>query len=118
MYVLHKGVVREKRKILSGETFVQATHHAESNICFGEALLIAPDEWSASLYAVGEVECLLVSRSAFEKLCEAEPGIGYRIVREIGRNLLNRLRVKSAEKLQLTRAALESASEDISQGAT
>lgn len=71
---------------------------------FGEMGLLEDAERSATVTAQTECELLEVSRADFEKLAQADPVLGYRLVRNIATVLSSRLRASGRDVVKLTLA--------------
>jgi CRP/FNR family transcriptional regulator, cyclic AMP receptor protein len=106
MYVLNKGEVRIEKKTLSNDRFTVISLKDDMNVCFGEIALMDNDLRSASVLALKETECFVITKKDFEKLCESNPEIGYLIIREIAKSLSIRLRKATLDNVNLIAALL------------
>jgi CRP/FNR family transcriptional regulator, cyclic AMP receptor protein len=104
MYILNRGAVRVEKQTLSRDRFTVANLKDDMNVFFGEVALMDNDVRSASVFALTAVECYVIRQDDFERLCEANPKIGYYVIREIAKSLAGRLRKTTADSVQLIAA--------------
>lgn len=88
---------RKTEKVLNHLT---ARNHA----VFGEMALIARDTRSASILATTDCVLLEVSRDDFIRLMESKPELGVKILLNLSRLLIARLRQSSQDVIRLTTA--------------
>jgi CRP/FNR family transcriptional regulator, cyclic AMP receptor protein len=77
---------------------------AENHAVFGEMALIARDTRSASIQANTDCVLLEVSRDDFIRLIESKPDLGVKILLNLSRLLIARLRQSSQDVIRLTTA--------------
>ena len=82
--------------------------------CFGELAVVDGGPRTASAVVVKKAEVLSLDKKDFQALCEANPKIGYKLMTNLTRVMVKRLR-GAQDKLH---AALESALKGAPQGAT
>ena len=112
MYVLVKGTVQISKTLTLkvsrrdfGEREKRLTVLDSQNYpVFGEVALLENSERTATVTALTDATLLEIERSTFEQLCEQEPTIGYRIIRNIARDVCARLRKSNLDILKLTTA--------------
>lgn len=71
---------------------------------FGEVALLENSERTATVTALAQSRLLQIERSRFERLCDQEPVIGCRILRNIAKDVCARLRKADSDILKLTTA--------------
>jgi CRP-like cAMP-binding protein len=106
MYILNQGAVRVEKKTLAEDKYTVANLKDDMNIFFGEIALMDNDVRSASVFAVTGVECYVIRKDDFERLCESNPMIGYCVTREIAKSLASRLRKTTADSVTLIAALI------------
>jgi CRP-like cAMP-binding protein len=106
MYILNQGAVRVEKKTLSRDKFTVVNLKDDMNVFFGEMALMDDDVRSASVYATTPVECYEIRKADFERLCEANPKIGFYVCREIARSLAGRLRKTTSDSATLIAALI------------
>jgi|WetSurMetagenome_2_1015567.scaffolds.fasta_scaffold339213_2 CRP-like cAMP-binding protein len=104
MYILFDGIVRVEGKTVSKDKFTIAKFH--DSFIFGESALMDNEVRSASVYAETDCECYVILNSDFEKLCDDNPTIGYKIIKEIAKSLIVRLKNTTLDKLNLISALI------------
>jgi CRP-like cAMP-binding protein len=104
MYILNRGTVRVEKRTLADDHYTVVNLKDDMNVFFGEVALMDNDTRSASVFATTAVECYVVRKADFERLCEADPRIGYYVVREIAKSLASRLRKTTADSVALIAA--------------
>ena len=104
MYILFSGTVRVEGKTVSNDKFTIAKFR--DNFIFGESALMDNEVRSASVFAETDCECYVINNRDFEKLCEDDPNIGYRIIKEIAKSIIERLRNTTVDKLNLISALI------------
>jgi len=106
MYILNRGTVRVEKNTVSGDRFTVANLKDDMNVFFGEMALMDSDVRSASVFTVTDVECFVIQKDDFERLCESNPKIGFYVVREIAKSLASRLRKTTADSAALIAALI------------
>ncbi|MBI3976729.1 MAG: cyclic nucleotide-binding domain-containing protein [Chloroflexi bacterium] len=108
LYILVGGSV-EVTKRLGLATVDRANEPKEKTLvhltapqCFGEMGLLEKAERSATITAERECELLEITRADFERLVDADPLLGYRMVCNIAKILAFRLRRTDRDVLNLT----------------
>jgi CRP/FNR family transcriptional regulator, cyclic AMP receptor protein len=107
MYILNKGSVRVEKQTLSEDKFTVINLEDTMNIFFGEVALMDNDVRSASVFTITDVECFVLKKNDFEQLCEADPRIGYHVVKEIVKSLSSRLRKTTLDSVHLIAALVD-----------
>ncbi|MBW1680381.1 MAG: cyclic nucleotide-binding domain-containing protein [Deltaproteobacteria bacterium] len=92
-----EGDFREAEKILS-------RYRPEDHEVFGEMALIGRETRSATITAVKDCRLLEIKRDDFLRLMEEEPAMGVKVLLEISRLLISRLRQASRDVTRLTTA--------------
>ena len=77
---------------------------AEDHAVFGEMALIAQDTRSASIQANTDCILLEISREDFIRLVESKPALGVKILLNLSRQVIGRLRQSSQDVIRLTTA--------------
>jgi CRP/FNR family transcriptional regulator, cyclic AMP receptor protein len=111
MYILNKGTVRIEKKTLANDKFTVVNLRDDMNIFFGEVALMDNDVRSASVYAITPVECFSIRKSDFERVADADPRIGYYVIKEIVKSLSGRLRKTTQDSVNLIAALISDESE-------
>lgn len=106
MFILNQGAVRVEKRTLANDKFTVVNLKDDMNVFFGEMALLDDDVRSASVFAVTDVECYVIRKADFERLCETHPEIGYGVMREIARSLAGRLRKTTADSATLIAALI------------
>lgn len=106
MYILNRGTVRVEQKTPSNESFTVVNLTDAMHVFFGEIALLDNDVRSASVRAVSDIECFVIHKKDFDELCEKQPLIGYRIMKEIARSLNQRIRKSNQDKINLIQALI------------
>ncbi len=106
MYILNRGTVRVEKKTLYRDKYTVANLQDDQNVFFGEVALMDNDVRSASVFAITAVECYVIRKDDFERLCEANPRIGFYVIREIARSLAGRLRKTTTDSATLIAALI------------
>lgn len=106
MFILNRGTVRVEKRTLSDDKFTVVNLRDDMDVFFGEIALLDSDVRSASVLALTPVECYIIHKEDFEHLCEANPRIGYYVIREIAKSLAGRLRKTTADSAALIAALI------------
>ncbi len=76
----------------------------KDNVFFGEMSLFDDAERSATVTALSDVICGILTREQIQVLCEEDPQVGFRVYYNIGRTLSANLRRANRDILKLTTA--------------
>lgn len=90
--LLVRGRVRTSKQGSDGEAQVAVEGKGRS---IGEMALIDGEPRSASCEVIEQATLLLLTRTAFERLCEQHPALGCKLVLRIARLMSRRLRITS-----------------------
>jgi CRP-like cAMP-binding protein len=90
--LLVRGKVKTSKHGSDGEAVVTIDGKGRS---IGEMALIDGEPRSASCEVTEQATLLLLTRSAFERLCEQHPALGFKLVLRIARLMSRRLRITS-----------------------
>jgi CRP/FNR family transcriptional regulator, cyclic AMP receptor protein len=106
MYILNSGSVKVEKFTLDKEKFTVVNLKDDMNVFFGEVALMDNDLRSASVYAITAIECFVIKKEDFEKLCDDNNTIGYYITKEIAKSLSLRLRRVTMDNVNLIAALI------------
>jgi CRP/FNR family transcriptional regulator, cyclic AMP receptor protein len=106
MFILHRGALRVEKRTMSSDRFTVRNLKDDMDVFFGEIALMDDDVRSASVIATTAVQCYEMRKTDFERLCAADPRIGYAVVREIARSLAARLRKTTVDNVTLVAALI------------
>ncbi len=97
LYVIHKGSVEVLiwARSPEGEARQTAINTLWSGRSFGEMVLIGGGTRSATIRCSEDCLMLVINRFEFDRLCEQNPRIGYRAMRNIAEDLVYKLRSSS-----------------------
>ena len=97
LYVIHKGSVEVLiwARTPEGESRQRAINTIWEGRSFGEMVLIGGGTRSATIRCLEHCLLMVINRYEFDRLCEANPGIGYRVMRNIAEDLVYKLRSSS-----------------------
>lgn len=112
MYILEEGTVdisktlmlRVGRHDFGQREKTMARLSGEHHAFLGEMAMLEKDGRSATVRAVTRCCLFVIERTDFERVCEEDPLMGYRIVTNIARTVSNRLRTTNQDMLKLTTA--------------
>ncbi|MFH1007546.1 MAG: cyclic nucleotide-binding domain-containing protein [Candidatus Latescibacterota bacterium] len=112
MYILEEGTVdisktlmlRVGRHDIGQREKTMARLSGEHHAFFGEMAMLERDGRSATVRAVTPCWLFVIEREDFERVCEEDPRMGYRIVTHISRAVSGRLRSTNQDVLKLTTA--------------
>lgn len=112
MYILGEGTVdisktlmlRVGRHDFGQREKTMARLSGEHHAFLGEMAMLEKDGRSATVRAVTRCCLFVIEREDFERVCEEDPLMGYRIVTNIARTVSNRLRTTNQDVLKLTTA--------------
>lgn len=100
-YILYKGSVQIERNTPAGDVLALASLNADQGIFFGETALISDDARTATVKASSEVTTIVLNNKNFEKICDAEPVFGYKVVMAIARRMANTIKTTNSDKATL-----------------
>jgi CRP/FNR family cyclic AMP-dependent transcriptional regulator len=94
LYIIHEGSVRVMINTRAPDgTFAPSTiNMLYSGQCFGEMILLNSAVRSASITAAEATTLIVIRESDFRNLCEANPRIGYCVIRNLAQDLAYKLR--------------------------
>ena len=94
LYIIHDGSVRVMINTRTPEgTFAPSTINLlYSGQCFGEMILLDSAARSATVVAMDPVTLIVMHEPAFRQLCDANPRIGYVVIRNLAQDLAYKLR--------------------------
>ncbi len=97
LYVIHRGSVEVLiwARTPEGETRLSAINTIWEGRSFGEMVLIGGGTRSATIRCAQDCLLLVLNRFEFDRLCEHNPQIGYRVMRNIAEDLVYKLRSSS-----------------------
>ena len=105
MYVLYKGFVEIKKRILNEDeeyTVINLSH--KDNAFFGELALLDRDSRSATVTAKEDSILIKISSDNFDEICNEFPAVGYKIYHRISKKLSKRLRKANQDIVTLFEA--------------
>ena len=94
LYVIHSGSVRVMINTRSpdGTVAPSTINMLYSGQCFGEMILLDSASRSATVVAAEPTTLIVIREPDFRNLCEANPRIGYRVIRNLAQDLAYKLR--------------------------
>ena len=97
LYVIHRGSVEVLiwTRTPEGDTRQSAINTIWEGRSFGEMVLIGGGTRSATIRCAQDCLLLVINRFEFDRLCERNPRIGYRVMRNIAEDLVYKLRSSS-----------------------
>lgn len=104
MFILAKGTVSIEKTTLMGDNFTVAKLSDNHNVFFGEIALLDSVDRSASVYAVTDTICYVIDKDDFNRFSEANPFIGFLIIKDIASSLASKLRKTTNDNLVLINA--------------
>ena len=112
MYILEEGTVDVSKVVMlrvGRHDFGQrektiARLSGEHPVFFGAMAMLEREGRSATVTAVTRCRLLVIEREDFERVCEEDPLMGYRMVTNIARVVSGRLRDTNQDVLKLTTA--------------
>lgn len=110
LYILFEGTVQVRRNTPNNDQFAVINLKAEQNVFFGEVALIDNDKRSASVVAIDKCEVLCLDGSQFQKLCDEEHLLGYRVIARIAKRIAASLRRSNKDIMTLYSALLNEVS--------
>ncbi len=103
-YILNSGSVHISRNTPDGDPIALADLNDKMNIFFGETALISDDTRNATVLALTDCSCLVLSSIKFHELCEKEPLLGYRVLLVLARRMSSTIRDANRDKAMLYQA--------------
>lgn len=110
MYIIQEGTAEVSRTLTlkvtrhefgqKEKTFIRLS----PGFFFGEMALLENDVRSATVATVSDCKLFVIDRETFNALCESQPAIGYKILRNIAKTISGRLRRTNQDVLKLTTA--------------
>ncbi len=104
LYIIKSGSVRILKNTLEDEMYTVIILSANMKVFFGELAIIDNDLRSASVMAETECELLVWTREDFETLADADPYLGYKVLKTISKIIANRLRKANKDIITLFEA--------------
>ena len=112
MYILEEGTVDVSKVVMlrvGRRDFGQreksiARLSGENHALFGEMVMLEREARSATVTAVTRCRLLVIEREDFERACEEDPLMGYRMAANIARRVSSMLRSSNEDVLKLTTA--------------
>ncbi len=97
LYIIHRGSVEVLIWTRSPDGEVRQTpiHTLWAGRSFGEMVLVGGGRRSATVRCAEDCLFLIINRFDFDRLCERNPRIGYRVMRNIAEDLVYKLRSSS-----------------------
>jgi len=97
LFVIHRGSVEVIiwTRTPEGETRQAVINTIWEGRAFGEMVLIGGGTRSATIRCAEDCLVLVLNRFDFDRLCEQNPRVGYRVMRNIAEDLIYKLRSSS-----------------------
>lgn len=97
LYIIHRGLVEVLIRTRGPEGKVRQTpiNTLWAGRSFGEMVLVGGGKRSATVRCIEDCLLLILNRFDFGHLCERNPRIGYRVMRNIAEDLVYKLRSSS-----------------------
>jgi len=94
LYIIHEGSVRVMINTRKPDgTFTPSTiNMLYKGQCFGEMILLNSAARSATVIAAEPTTLIVIRESDFRQLCDANPRIGYVVIRNLAQDLAYKLR--------------------------
>lgn len=94
LYIIHEGSVRVMINTRSpdGAVAPSTINMLYAGQCFGEMVLLNSGSRSATVAAAEPTTLIVIHESEFRFLCEENPRIGYRVIRNLAQDLAYKLR--------------------------
>jgi CRP-like cAMP-binding protein len=94
IYIIHEGSVRVmiNARRPDGTSAPSTINMLYAGQCFGEMVLLNGATRSASVVAAEPTTLIVILEPTFRQLCEANPRIGYRVMRNLAYDLAFKLR--------------------------
>jgi CRP/FNR family transcriptional regulator, cyclic AMP receptor protein len=94
LYVIHDGSVRVmiNTRAADGTVAPSTINMLYDGQCFGEMILLGSGARSATVVAAEPTTLIVIREPDFRALCEANPRIGYTVIRNLAQDLAYKLR--------------------------
>lgn len=94
LYVIHEGSVRVviTTRAADGSVGPSTINMLYAGQCFGEMILLDSGARSATVEAVDPTTLIMIREPDFRALCDANPRIGYCVIRNLAQDLAYKLR--------------------------
>jgi CRP-like cAMP-binding protein len=94
LFIIHEGSVRVmiNTRTPDGNVAPSTINMLYSGQCFGEMILLNSASRSATISAASPTTLIVIGEPGFRSLCEANPRIGYRVIRNLAQDLAYKLR--------------------------
>ena len=94
LYIIYEGSVRVmiNTRTPDGTVSLSTINMLYSGQCFGEMTLLNNASRSATVVAVDAATLIVICEADFRNLCEANPRIGYYVIRNLAQDLSYKLR--------------------------
>ena len=94
LFIIHEGSVRVmiNTRTPDGHVAPSTINMLYKGQCFGEMILLNSAARSATVVAVDAVTLIVIREPDFRELCDANPRIGYVVIRNLAQDLAYKLR--------------------------
>jgi len=94
LFIIHEGSVRVmiNTRTPDGTVAPSTINMLYSGQCFGEMILLNSAARSATIAAASPTTLIVIREPDFRNLCESNPRIGYRVIRNLAQDLAYKLR--------------------------
>ena len=94
MFVIHEGSVKVmlSTRAPDGSVGPSTINMLYAGQCFGEMILLDSASRSATVVAVEPLTLIVIRQAEFQELCDANPRIGYVVIRNLAQDLAYKLR--------------------------
>jgi CRP/FNR family cyclic AMP-dependent transcriptional regulator len=94
LYIIHEGSVKVmiNTRTPDGTVAPSTINMLYAGQCFGEMILLNSGSRSASVVAVDQATLIVIREPDFRALCDANPRIGYVVIRNLAQDLAYKLR--------------------------
>lgn len=106
-FVLTKGKVAISKITPEGDSYKVLVLDHLQHPAFGEGGLMGSEVRSATITCETDVECLVLSRDGFDKICQTSPQIAVPIFKKIAHSLMIRLNQTSNDLMMLHKALMD-----------
>lgn len=113
LYIIQQGGVNvyqpltlkiKNQKLEETENSISKLKAEDEINFFGEIALISPGPRSATVKAISDCQLYEITSDAFQKICEQDPDLGYKIIRTLNVRLVNIVRKNNKNIQKLTTA--------------
>ena len=105
LYLVRSGAIQLSKLLAEGdEKTVVVLSPPE---VFGELALLEDSQRSATAKVAEEATLLMLKKSAFQALCERDPGLGFKVLRNIMQVFAERIRQSNEEYREMLKWALK-----------